>query len=54
MDGMEQMIPFISQVGFPIFIAVFVLTKVTNTLEGVKDALVDLKVVIEKNIGEGK
>lgn len=46
---MEQMIPFISQVGFPIFISVFVLTKVTTTLDGVKDALTDLKIVIEKN-----
>ena len=46
---MEQMIPFISQVGFPIFVAVFMMTKVTSTLDGVKEALVDLQKVIERN-----
>lgn len=45
---MEQMIPFIGQVGFPIFVAVYMMTKVTSTLDGVKEALVDLKTVIEK------
>lgn len=51
---MEQLIPFISQVGFPIFTAVFMMTKVTSTLDGVKEALIDLRVVIEENEGRGK
>ena len=45
---MEQLVPFISQVGFPIFVAVFMMTKVTSTLDGVKGALNDLTVVIQK------
>lgn len=45
---MEQLVPFISQVGFPIFVAVFMMTKVTSALESVKDAVNNLTVAIEK------
>jgi hypothetical protein len=47
-NSVEQLVPFISQVGFPIFVAVFMMTKVTSTLDGVKEAITDLTVVIEK------
>ena len=44
----EQLVPFISQVGFPIFVAVFMMTKVTSALDSVKEAVNNLTIVIEK------
>ncbi|MED2598645.1 hypothetical protein P4215_32715 [Bacillus thuringiensis] len=50
---MNEIAQFISQVGFPIFTAIFMMTKQSKDTQAMTGALTDLKIAIEKN-GGGK
>ncbi len=50
---MNELAQFISQVGFPIFTAIFMMTKQSKDTQAMTGALTDLKIAIEKN-GGGK
>ncbi|MEB8779692.1 hypothetical protein P4U05_22730 [Bacillus paranthracis] len=50
---MNEIAQFISQVGFPIFTTIFMMTKQSKDTQAMTGALTDLKIAIEKN-GGGK
>ena len=48
--GMEQMLPIISSVGFPIFVAVWLLWKSEKTEKRTQELLMELKNAIDSMV----